>query len=81
MHSAASYGPAASPGNTVAPPPDIRLAVPAGTREAIDAAIRRGAMAGLLAMRAADPSVRLPDAADLLVFRRNAGVTGGTTGR
>lgn len=49
--------------------------LPAGTRKAIDDAIRRGAIAGLLAMRAADPPIRLPDAADLLAFRHNAGVT------
>jgi hypothetical protein len=55
--------------------------LPADTREAIDAAIRRGAIAGLLAMRAADPPIRLPHAADLLAFRHNAGVASATTGR
>ena len=53
----------------------------ADTREAIDTAIRRGAIAGLLAMRAADPPIRLPRAADLLAFRHNAGVASATTGR
>ena len=47
----------------------------ADSREAIDAAIRRGAIQGLLAMREADPPIRLPHAADLLAFRHNAGVT------
>jgi hypothetical protein len=56
--------------------------LPADTREAIDAAIRRhGAVAGLLAMRAADPPIRLPHATNLLAFRHNAGVASATTGQ
>ncbi|MFI7209901.1 hypothetical protein ACIBP4_07050 [Micromonospora maritima] len=53
--------------------------LPADTREAIDGAIRRGVMPGLLAMRACDPPIRLPHAADLLAFRLSAGVTSDTT--
>lgn len=55
--------------------------LPADTREAIDAAIRRGAVPGLLAMRASVPPIRLPHAAELLAFRHNAGVTSDTTDR
>jgi hypothetical protein len=52
--------------------------LPADTQEAIDAAIRRGAIAGLLSMRAADPPIRLPHAVDVLAFRHNAGVADAT---
>jgi len=52
--------------------------LPVDTREAIDAAIRRGAIAGLLSMRAADPPIRLPDAVDLLAFRQTCGVAEAT---
>ncbi|MEW2144076.1 hypothetical protein AB0869_14815 [Micromonospora vinacea] len=55
--------------------------LPVETREAIDTAIRRAAMPGLLAMRAADPPIRLPHATDLLAFRYNAGVIGDSMDR
>ncbi|WP_433288550.1 hypothetical protein [Micromonospora sp. CA-244673] len=43
-----------------APPAAIWDRLPADARKAIDDAIRRGAIPGLLAMRAVDPSIRLP---------------------
>jgi len=44
------------------------------TQRSIDAAICRGPILGLLAMREATPPIRLPHAIDLLAFRYNAGV-------
>jgi hypothetical protein len=48
--------------------------LPADMQEAIDAAIRHGAIAGLVAMREANPPIRLPRAMDVLQFRYDAGV-------
>jgi hypothetical protein len=48
--------------------------LPSETQHSIDAAICRGAILGLLAMREAVPPIRLPHAADLLAFRYKAGV-------
>jgi hypothetical protein len=48
--------------------------LPSETQRSIDAAIRRGPILGLLAMREAAPPIRLPHAADLLAFRYKAGV-------
>ncbi|MFI5930075.1 hypothetical protein ACIA3K_29440 [Micromonospora sp. NPDC051543] len=42
-------------------------------RRAIDDAIARGAMAGLIAMREADPPILLPHAMDVLQLRSKAG--------
>jgi len=51
------------------------------TQHSIDAAIRRGPIIGLLAMRDAASPIRLPHAADLLAFRYRAGVeTAAATG-
>ncbi|GLY05442.1 MULTISPECIES: hypothetical protein [Actinoplanes] len=36
----------------------------------VDAAVRRGSIVGLLAMRDLTPPIRLPHAADLLAFRQ-----------
>ena len=44
------------------------------TQCSIDAAICRGPILGLLAMRELTQPIRLPHAADLLAFRNNAGV-------
>ncbi|HEX5512409.1 MAG TPA: hypothetical protein VFX41_11895 [Actinomycetales bacterium] len=43
--------------------------LPPKTQRAIDAAITRGAIPGLLAMREADPPILLPQALDVLQFR------------
>ncbi|MEV4135011.1 hypothetical protein AB0J72_22895 [Dactylosporangium sp. NPDC049742] len=48
--------------------------LPANMQALIDDAIRRGNIPGLLAMRAADPPIELPHAADVLAFRHRAGV-------
>ncbi|WP_432970572.1 hypothetical protein [Dactylosporangium sp. CA-233914] len=48
--------------------------LPADAQEMIDGAICRGNIPGLLAMRAADPSIKLPHAMDVLEFRYRAGV-------
>ncbi|WP_344510925.1 hypothetical protein [Dactylosporangium maewongense] len=40
----------------------------------IDGAIRRGNILGILAMREADPPIKLPHAMDVLEFRYRAGV-------
>jgi hypothetical protein len=42
-------------------------------QQAVDAAVRRGPIAGLLAMRQLTPPIRLPHAADLLDFRQPEG--------
>ncbi|MEU6074014.1 hypothetical protein [Micromonospora sp. NPDC047074] len=55
--------------------------LPANTRRRIDAAIRRGTMTGLMAMRTSDPPIKLPDAAELLAFRHAAGVTSAAESR
>ncbi|MBQ0902025.1 hypothetical protein [Micromonospora sp. U21] len=47
--------------------------LPPETQRAIDAAITRGAIPGLLAMREADPPILLPQAMDVLQFRSYAG--------
>jgi hypothetical protein len=44
------------------------------TQHAIDAAIRRGSISGLIAMRDATPPIRLPHAVDLLQLRQTSGV-------
>lgn len=49
-------------------------ALSSGTQRSIDAAICRGPILGLLAMRELTPPIRLPHAADLLAFRHNAGI-------
>lgn len=54
--------------------------LPASTQKMIDDAIRRGNVLGLLAMRAADPPIRLPHATDVLAFRHRAGVHPDTPG-
>jgi hypothetical protein len=54
--------------------------LPADAQEAIDAAIRGGAMPGLQAMRATDPPIPLRQAIDLLAFRHNAGVSSDNSG-
>jgi hypothetical protein len=41
-----------------------------GDRQTVDAALRRGPIAALLAMRELTPPIRLPHAADLLAFRQ-----------
>lgn len=46
--------------------------LPADTQRAIDTAIIRGAIPGLIAMQDADPPIHLPHAMDLLAFRSNA---------
>ncbi|NES30255.1 hypothetical protein GCE86_07880 [Micromonospora terminaliae] len=43
-------------------------------QSAIDTAIRRGPIPGLIAMRDATPPIRLPHAADLLHYRLGSGV-------
>ncbi|MEU0561236.1 hypothetical protein [Dactylosporangium sp. NPDC006015] len=48
--------------------------LPASTQTMIDDAIRRGNIPGLLAMRAADPPIKLPHAADVLALRHRAGI-------
>jgi hypothetical protein len=48
--------------------------LPDSTRTAIDDAIRRGNIPGIVAMRAAEPPIHLPHAMDVLVFRHSAGV-------
>ena len=55
--------------------------LPADMQQAIDVAIRRGPVAGLVAMREADPPIRLPHAVDVIQFRYNAGVGSATTGQ
>ncbi|KAB1913136.1 hypothetical protein [Micromonospora sp. AMSO31t] len=50
-------------------------------RSAIDAAIRRGLILGLIAMRDATPPIRLPHAADLLHYRLGSGVGPETVGQ
>ena len=44
----------------------------AADQRTIDATIRRGSIAGLLAMRDLNPPILLPRAADLLAFRQRA---------
>ncbi|GAA0433049.1 hypothetical protein Aca07nite_02600 [Actinoplanes capillaceus] len=46
--------------------------LPPVIQETIDAAVRRGNMPGLFAMRESLPSFGIPQAMDLLVFRRAA---------
>jgi hypothetical protein len=48
-------------------------ALPPETQHAIDAAIRRGPIAGLAAMSETTPPIRMPLATDLLAFRHQAG--------
>jgi hypothetical protein len=48
------------------------------TQRAIDTAINRGAISGLLAMRETTPTIRLPHAMDVLQFRYNSGVAAKT---
>jgi len=47
----------------------------------IDAAIRRGRILGLIAMRDAVPPIRLPHAVDVLQYRHSSGVRPDTEGR
>ncbi|SCE95698.1 hypothetical protein GA0074695_2451 [Micromonospora viridifaciens] len=49
--------------------------LPPETQLAIDAAITRGAIPGLLAMRKADPPILLPQAMDVLQLRSDAALS------
>jgi hypothetical protein len=51
------------------------------TRHAIDTAICRGPMHGLIAMRDAAPPIRLPHALNVLHYRYRLGVGSNTAGR
>lgn len=50
-------------------------------QSAIDTAIRRGPILGLIAMRDATPPIRLPHAADVLHYRQCSGVGSDAVGQ